>query len=63
MQDGAPIVKFMGLYFNLTNILMITVASVIVFNYCFAGDKKNGNETNGNAEFSRMGNGFCQRDH
>jgi F-type H+-transporting ATPase subunit a len=31
VQEGAPIVKFMGLYFNLTNILMITVASVIVF--------------------------------
>ncbi|NRD77184.1 F0F1 ATP synthase subunit A [Bacillus sp. BRMEA1] len=30
MNEGAPIVKFMGLYFNLTNILMITVASVIV---------------------------------
>ncbi|MDR4950053.1 F0F1 ATP synthase subunit A [Neobacillus cucumis] len=27
----APIVEFMGLYFNLANILMITVASVIVF--------------------------------
>lgn len=31
MQEGAPIVNIMGLYFNLTNILMITVASVIVF--------------------------------
>lgn len=31
MQEGAPIVQFMGLYFNLTNELMITVASVIVF--------------------------------
>ena len=31
MNHGAPIVEFMGLYFNLANILMITVASVIVF--------------------------------
>lgn len=31
MSHGAPIVQFMGLYFNLANILMITVASVIVF--------------------------------
>lgn len=31
MQEGAPIVQFMGLYFNLTNVLMITVSSVIVF--------------------------------
>ncbi|MCM2535730.1 F0F1 ATP synthase subunit A [Neobacillus pocheonensis] len=31
MQEGAPIVNIMGLYFNLTNIFMITVASAIVF--------------------------------
>lgn len=31
MHHGAPIVQFMGLYFNLANILMITVASLIVF--------------------------------
>src|SRR3954463_11261698 len=31
MHHGAPVVEFMGLYFNLANILMITVASVIVF--------------------------------
>jgi F-type H+-transporting ATPase subunit a len=31
MEHGAPIVKFMGLYFNLANILMISVASLIVF--------------------------------
>lgn len=31
MHHEAPIVKFMGLYFNLANILMITVASAIVF--------------------------------
>jgi F-type H+-transporting ATPase subunit a len=31
MEHGAPIVKFLGLYFNLANILMISVASLIVF--------------------------------
>ena len=31
MDHGAPLVKFMGLTFNLSNILMITVASAIVF--------------------------------
>lgn len=31
MHHEAPIVEFMGLYFNLANILMITVASAIVF--------------------------------
>ena len=30
MHHEAPVVKFMGLYFNLANILMITVASAIV---------------------------------
>ncbi|MFJ7726020.1 F0F1 ATP synthase subunit A [Neobacillus sp. NPDC097160] len=31
MEHGAHIVEFMGLYFNMGNVLMITVASVIVF--------------------------------
>ncbi|RFU62326.1 F0F1 ATP synthase subunit A [Peribacillus glennii] len=31
MNHGAPIVEFMGLYFNLANIMMITIASLIVF--------------------------------
>ncbi len=31
LEHGAHIVKFMGLYFNMGNVLMITVASVIVF--------------------------------
>ncbi|ASV68019.1 MULTISPECIES: F0F1 ATP synthase subunit A [Cytobacillus] len=31
MDHGAPLIKFMGLTFNLSNILMITVASAIVF--------------------------------
>lgn len=31
MNHEAPLVEFMGLYFNLANVLMITVASVIVF--------------------------------
>ncbi len=31
MHHEAPIVKFLGLYFNLANVLMISVASVIVF--------------------------------
>ncbi|WP_071460982.1 F0F1 ATP synthase subunit A [Bacillus massilinigeriensis] len=31
MQHGAPIKEFLGLNFNLANILMITVASAIVF--------------------------------
>lgn len=31
MEDKAPIVEFMGLYFNLANVMMITVSSLIVF--------------------------------
>jgi F-type H+-transporting ATPase subunit a len=31
MHHGAPVREFMGLYFNLANVLMITVASAIVF--------------------------------
>ena len=31
MHHEAPIVEFMGLNFNLANVLMITVASLIVF--------------------------------
>ncbi|MEW8987751.1 MAG: F0F1 ATP synthase subunit A, partial [Bacillus sp. (in: firmicutes)] len=31
MHHEAPIVEFLGLNFNLANVLMITVASVIVF--------------------------------
>ncbi|WP_141430970.1 F0F1 ATP synthase subunit A [Bacillus sp. 03113] len=31
MNHGAPIVEFLGLNFNLANILMITIASAIVF--------------------------------
>lgn len=30
MEHGAPIVKFLGLYFNMANIMMITIACVIV---------------------------------
>ncbi|WP_102348240.1 F0F1 ATP synthase subunit A [Bacillus sp. Marseille-P3661] len=31
MEHGAPIVEFLGLTFNLSNVLMVTVASAIVF--------------------------------
>jgi len=31
LEHEAPIVEFLGLYFNMANVLMITVASVIVF--------------------------------
>ncbi|MGD6816539.1 F0F1 ATP synthase subunit A [Metabacillus sp. 84] len=31
MDHGAPVVEFMGLYFNLANLMMITVSSIIVF--------------------------------
>ncbi|RFU70824.1 F0F1 ATP synthase subunit A [Peribacillus saganii] len=31
MNHGAPIVEFLGLHFNLANIMMITIASLIVF--------------------------------
>ncbi|MEK3806881.1 F0F1 ATP synthase subunit A [Metabacillus sp. SLBN-84] len=31
MDHGAPIVEFLGLNFNLSNVLMITIASLIVF--------------------------------
>lgn len=30
MDHGAPVVKFMGLWFNLSNVLMLTVAAAIV---------------------------------
>src|SRR6059058_3224298 len=31
MEHGTPEVQFLGLWFNLSNVLMITVASAIVF--------------------------------
>ncbi len=31
MEHDAPVVEFMGLWFNLSNVLMITVTSIIVF--------------------------------
>ncbi|KZZ83839.1 MULTISPECIES: F0F1 ATP synthase subunit A [Bacillaceae] len=31
MEHKAPVVEFLGLYFNLANMMMITIASVIVF--------------------------------
>lgn len=31
MHHGAPLVEFLGLTFNMSNVLMVTVASVIVF--------------------------------
>ena len=37
MEHGAPIVTFLGLQFNLSNVLMIIVASVIVFLLASAG--------------------------
>jgi F-type H+-transporting ATPase subunit a len=40
MHHGAPIVKFLGLYFNLANILMITVSSLIVFIIAIAASRK-----------------------
>lgn len=40
MHHGAPVVEFMGLYFNLANILMITVASAIVFIIAVISTKK-----------------------
>lgn len=39
MEHGAPIVTFLGLQFNLANVLMITIASVIVFLLATAGAK------------------------
>ncbi len=39
MEHGAPIVTFLGLQFNLANVLMIIVASVIVFLLATAGAK------------------------
>jgi F-type H+-transporting ATPase subunit a len=40
MDHGAPQVEFMGLWFNLANILMITVASVIVFIIAIVSTRK-----------------------
>ncbi len=31
MDHGAPLVNIAGLWFNLSNVLMITVTSIIVF--------------------------------
>lgn len=39
MGHGAPIVEFLGLYWNLSNILMITIACVIVFILAIAGTR------------------------
>ncbi|MTH54019.1 F0F1 ATP synthase subunit A [Bacillus mangrovi] len=39
MEHGAPIVEFLGLNFNLANILMITVSSIIVFIIAVAGTR------------------------
>jgi len=36
----APVVKFLGLTFNLSNVLMITIASLIVFLIAFAATRK-----------------------
>ncbi|MCA1032104.1 F0F1 ATP synthase subunit A [Bacillus timonensis] len=39
MGHGNPTYEFLGLYFNLSNILMITIASVIVFILAVAGTR------------------------
>jgi F-type H+-transporting ATPase subunit a len=39
LGHGAPIVEFLGLYWNLSNILMITISSVIVFILAIAGTR------------------------
>lgn len=39
-MEGAQQVKFLGLYFNLTNILMITVASIIVLIIAIVSTRK-----------------------
>ena len=40
MNHKAPVVEFMGLYFNLANVLMITVASLIVFIIALVSTRK-----------------------
>jgi F-type H+-transporting ATPase subunit a len=40
LGHGAPVVKFLGLYFNLSNVLMITIASLIVFLIAVAASRK-----------------------
>jgi F-type H+-transporting ATPase subunit a len=40
MDHGAPIVEFLGLSFNLANVLMITVASAIVFIIAVLGSRR-----------------------
>ena len=35
----APVVEFLGLNFNLSNVLMITIASLIVFLIAFAATR------------------------
>ena len=59
MEHGAPMVEFYGLNFNLANVLMITVASVIVFIIAVIIHTKACHETNRNAKFYGMGHGFC----
>lgn len=39
-MEGAKFVKFMGLYFNMTNVLMITVAEVLVLIIAIAATRK-----------------------
>ena len=59
MEHGAPMREFLGLNFNLANVLMITIASLIVFIYRCSIHSETRHETNRDAKLYGMGHGFC----
>ena len=63
MEHEAPMYEFLGLNFNLANVLMITVASLDCVYYCNRFYSTNCHETNRHAEFYGVGHGFCQGSH
>ena len=63
MEHEAPIVTFLGLNFNMANVLMITVASVIVFIIAVLSTREACDETNRNSELYGMGYGFREEYH
>ena len=58
MEHEAPLVKFLGLTFNLSNVLMITVASVIVFIIAVVSTRNLAMKPTGMQNFMN-GYGFC----
>ena len=58
MEHEAPMHEFLGLNFNLSNVMMITVASLIVFIIAVVSTRETCNETNWYAKLYGMDHGF-----